>query len=333
VFLSYATGFLLSALLDKCIVSVLQLGESFYAQLGVKETRRSEVVEEYVAKVAACERTVFAFRKRFLGGTALSHAQADALITSPAAAYLPFEYFTPFGESRIPLLNHSATLKTVPPKSDEGGPYSLDIVVQPPGETFSVEVQQTERLLYIDEDGQTAEVLVEDRSVLEGLRRLSNYLRAEYPWQEAQAAWFVLTGEPPALSAATGRVSRGSAAPYAEITMTVQPWVPADTVWKFYGQLQGQVRTSRPRALSGRNLAVFRFVVGQQEVKPYSDDAQVSALTRQHPKLMKLKQPSWRVMLERWNQPYPAEHKWRYKYVRNFQRDFQRAAQAIVSPR
>jgi hypothetical protein len=301
-------------------------------RLGDKETQRAEVVEEYVAKVAACERSVFAFRKRFLGRTALSHAQADALITSPAAAYLPFEHFTPFGESRIPLLNHSAILRTELPENDEVGPYSLDILIDPPGETFSVEVRRTERLLYIDKDGQTAEVRVEDRSVLEGLRILSTYLAAEYPWQEAQAAWFVLTGEPPALPAATGRVSRGSAAPYAEITITMQPWVPADTVRKFYGQLQGRVLTSRPRAFSERNLAVFRFVVGQQEVKPYSDDAQASALTRQHPKLMKLKQPSWRIMLERWNRQYPAGDNWRYKYVRNFQRDFQRAAQAIVSP-
>jgi hypothetical protein len=68
--------------------------------------------------------------------------------------------------------------------------------------------------------------------------------------EEEQATWFVITVEPPALSAATGRVSRGSAAAYTEITMTVQPWGPADTVRKFYRQLQGRVPTSRPRALS-----------------------------------------------------------------------------------
>src|SRR5215208_2501633 len=299
-------------------------------QLGDRETQRAEVVEEYVAKVAACERSVFAFRKRFLGGTVLSPAQADALITSPAAAYLSFQYFIPFGESQIPLLDHSAALRTDLPESDEVGQYLLDILVDPPGETFRADVQRTRRLLYIDEDGQTQETLVEDRSVLEGLRILSNYLAAEYPWQEGQATWFVLTGEPPALPAATGRVSRGSAAPYAEITMTVQPWVPADTVRKFYGQLQGRVLISRPRALSERNLAVFRFIVGQQEVKPYSDDAPASRVTRQHPKLLRLKQPSWRFMLERWNQHYSAGHKWHYRHVRNFERDFKRAAQAIV---
>jgi hypothetical protein len=301
-------------------------------RLGDRETQRAQAVEEYVAKVAACERSVFAFRKRFLGGTTLSPAQADAIITSPAAAYLPFEYFTPFGDSRIPLLDHSAALRTDSPESDEVGQYSLAIFVDPPGETFRVDVQRTERLLYIDEDGQTQETLVEDRSVLEGLRRLSTYLAAEYPWQEEHSTWFVLTGEPPALPAATGRVSRGSAAPYAEITLTVQPWVPADTVRKFYGQLQRRVLTSRPRALSERNLTVFRFIVEQQEVKPYRDKAPASELTRRHPKLMRLKQPSWRVMLKRWNRHLPAGHKWHYQYVQNFQRDFRRAAQAIVSP-
>src|SRR5215207_1294526 len=112
----------------------------------------------------------------------------------------------------------------------------------------------------------------------------------------------------------------------------VQPWVPADTVRKFYRQLQGRVLTSRPRALSERNLAVFRFVVGQQEVKPKGDNAPASELTRRHPKLMRIKQPSWRVMLKRWNQHYHADDKWQYRYVRNFQRDFRRAKQATVSP-
>jgi hypothetical protein len=79
-------------------------------------------------------------------------------------------------------------------------------------------------------------------------------------------------------------------------------------------------------------LAVFRFVVGQQEVKPYSDNAPASELTRRHPKLMRLKQPSWRVMLKRWNRHLPAGDKWHYQHVRNFQRDFRRAAQALVSP-
>src|SRR5919107_2838072 len=156
--------------------------EPITPRLGDRETQRAEVVEEYVAKVAACERRVFAFRKRFLGGTTLSPAQADAIITSPAAAYLPFEYFTPFGDSRIPLLDHSAALRTDPPESDEVGQYSLDIFVDPPGETFRADVQRTESLLYIDEDGQTGETLVEDRSVLEGLRILSKYLATEYPW-------------------------------------------------------------------------------------------------------------------------------------------------------
>ena len=70
----------------------------------------------------------------------------------------------------------------------------------------------------------------------------------------------------------------------------------------------------------------------QQEVKPHDDDSQASVLTRQHPMLLKLKQPSWRVMLKRWNQQYSVGHTWRYGYVRNFQRDFNRAAKAIVSP-
>ncbi len=300
--------------------------------LGHKETQRADAVADFVAKIAACERGVFAFRKRFLNGTTLSHEQAQAIITSPAAAYLPFRYFTPSSKSEIPLINHVATLMTEPWQDHDNDPYPLGIFVDPPGRTFTVRVGRTEILLYIDEEGQTGEVLVEEHSVLEGLRRLSTRLAAEYPWQEAQASWFVLTGEPPALPAATGRLSRGSAAPYGEITMKVQPWVSADSVRKFYGYLQGQMLASQPRAVSERNLAVFRFVVAQQEVMSASDGTRPSGLTRRHPKLMKLKQPSWRVMLERWNREYAARPKWQYTNVRNFERDFQRAARGIVSP-
>jgi hypothetical protein len=59
---------------------------------------------------------------------------------------------------------------------------------------------------------------------------------------------------------------------------------------------------------------------------------QPSGLTRRHPRLMKLKQPSWRVMVKRRNQEYSAMPKWRYRTVRTFERDFKRAARATASP-
>jgi len=67
-------------------------------------------------------------------------------------------------------------------------------------------------------------------------------------------------------------------------------------------------------------VAVYRFVVDQSEIQ----------IVNAEEYLARLKLPSWRRMLELWNELLPEPHSWRYKNVRNFQRDFRRGQEAII---
>jgi hypothetical protein len=41
--------------------------------------------------------------------------------------------------------------------------------------------------------------------------------------------------------------------------------------------------------------------------------------------------PSWRGIMEQWNQRYPQEHDWHYLDVRNFRRDFNETFETLTS--
>jgi hypothetical protein len=47
---------------------------------------------------------------------------------------------------------------------------------------------------------------------------------------------------------------------------------------------------------------------------------------------LKLIRPPWRKLLKGWNQTLPEGHAWRYKDVRNFQRDFTNTWLAVAYP-
>jgi hypothetical protein len=309
--------------------------ETVKLPLGNSESRRAEALEEYIAKVAASERSVHEFRKRFLGGGVLPPEQARALISSPAAAYLPFHYFLPSGKVQVPMVGHDATHEMRPKERDERDLYTpVDVTVTPPGARLTVHISRWERLIVPGENGRPQSITIGSDSVLNRLRELSARLPRSYPWEEHQVSWFILTGETPEVPAAKGRyhASRSSAATFGTITLTIQPWVPAETVRKFYRGLQLRVVPSDSRALSERNLAVFRFVLSQRQVR-IPDRSARNALHRAKPKKPELVQPfSWRALLERWNKEHPEGHEWHYKGVQNFWRDFKRAEQAVVHP-
>jgi hypothetical protein len=301
--------------------------------LGNIESPRSKALEEYIAKIASCERSVFNFRNWYFNGGVLLPEQARALVTSPAAAYLPPYYFNPQREIHVPLVGHVATPPEMEPvEIDKDGPYTpAKVFVDPPGRVLTAKVRGTKELLVLGEDGRARKVTVSAYSVLNELRRVSSRLLRWRPWKEDEANWFVLTGEPPAVPAASGRyrASRTPVITYGTITMTIQPWVSAKTVRDFYQRLQSRLKEEKPRASSERNLAVFRFVIEQHRVE-LPGAAGGDAFERMKPP--KLVRPPWRTLLERWNQMYPEEHRWHYKDVRNFWKDFRRAEKAVIHP-
>ena len=264
-------------------------------QLAPWEVARAEAYSEYAAELAATHPGVRSFRGRILSAAwPLTEQQAYALVESEAAAHLPHRYFE---EWSIPLVGHSAEVLEYYTETD--GPdtdHRVTLFVDPPGITRrvryahertplpdekSVDAQYAEtgangtvtpssgRLLKYPakEENWTKSIPVWPGSVLDRLRSLSEKLAKTYRWQELQAVWFVLTGATPIVSPISMKVrtSQGEYSPdVAEITLTVEPWVPAERVEKVYRDLQLQV-VSRTRQPWERNLKVYLFVKQKQK--------------------------------------------------------------------
>jgi hypothetical protein len=158
-------------------------------------------------------------------------------------------------------------------------------------------------------------------SVLERLHNLCEDLiqRVCHPWSEAEAARFVLTGEAPLPKALYARADSfvSDSLTYGIITLKVEPWVAAQTVSEAYQFLQMQFLDRKPRALSRRNLWVARFVM---EYLLRLIDTEIDQGTPR---------PSWRELMNRWNEENQDAT---YDDERQFNRDFYRAARAVVRP-
>jgi hypothetical protein len=129
------------------------------------------------------------------------------------------------------------------------------------------------------------------------------------------------------------------------ITLTAEPWVPAETVLRYYREMQKDVLEGRDnRPLSARSIALFRFVTEQgrsavPEVEAsdygafFDSNGEVGMVTSedelQAPKLVG--RPSWRALQERWNARC-SDPKWHYKDIRNFRRAFLSAARVMLRP-
>jgi|SRR5215217_301956 len=185
---------------------------------------------------------------------------------------------------------------------------------------------------------------VENRSrrFKNALVRLCSYLSARYPWSEDEAKRFVLTGKSPEVAPLFARTRlRGDEEinlfSYGTITLTVEPWISAESVERFYREMQSQMFGRKPREGKPRNLAVFRFVVDRSESVEWElagtrDESGSLVTSWGHPKRKLMNKPSWSKLLKAWNERYPEGHEWHYKERSNFQRDFYRAAAIVPFP-
>ena len=306
---------------------------------------RASAFEEYLAKIAASERDVYRFRSRFLpDGETISLEEACALIASPVAACLPASRVRPPVRPLISPLDHNATSDEKQGEDEMSPSAPVGLSAAPQNERSSGEKQ--EQLLFAGKDDHVLEVWVGRLSVLGELRRISVRLARVYPWKEAEASRYILTAKPPRVPAMVGRlqVHRDRATTYGTITLTVQPWVPADVVYGFFRDMRQDAFTGSHQTISERKIAVFRFVMAQHDVHPPEGgkpkytivDSRVGSrlhLSRQtraklqrKPKLVK---PPWKVMLDRWNEQYSD---WPYKDEANLKRDFHESRKTIVHP-
>jgi hypothetical protein len=294
------------------------------------------------------------FRVKYLDNKLLSPKQAWVLLTSPVAAHWSLRLH--FEPKRVPVVDH--TYEVTEGMSDERGRYSLVEVPLPNSRVVSFKdrrllragmwelpekrekARSNERpmrelevefgrgkkrwkiLPYPGEDGHTNRVLVKPKTVLGDLHDRVSSLIKRYPWEESDAVWFVLTGEPPwvapftwqfrGFSSGVGEDSFG----YGFVTLKVEPWVSAKTVQKVYCDIQRNLRDGRgARRLKRETLKLLRFVNERVNVA----DLSLEERRRLAPKLV----AEW----DKENPQYPYEgNTWK------FWRDYHRARQAVISP-
>ena len=83
-----------------------------------------------------------------------------------------------------------------------------------------------------------------------------------HPWTADEAVWFVLTEERP-MSRPIGAKINSSWTPgagaYSTISLTVQPWVPPETVEAAYRQLQKRAIGGECGRIGDKNLKLLEF--------------------------------------------------------------------------
>jgi hypothetical protein len=148
------------------------------------------------------------------------------------------------------------------------------------------------------------------------LAYISDELAKCYSWTRESATMFVLTGrsnESPIKSIrCTTNLKRDrsgmswpSFADYYTISMEIEPWISADTVYRVYRDRQREILRHNNRPLGTRSLALLRFIVKNIDG---------------------MKKKPWRNLMMMWNQTHSE---YRQDDVANFARDVNRALEAI----
>jgi hypothetical protein len=263
------------------------------------EVERSEIFSAYVAGLAAASSSrIRKFRHRYLGGQTLSSEQARELLGSPFAAHCSGVFFD---VCKVPIVGH--TYRILESGEDEKGSYTRieldDAKVRKPqrlrdrrpledGPWFvdgrdnearqfkgrAREIARYQILLSPGEEGDIHSVLVKKNSVLGKLREAALSLLRDFPWFEQDAAWFLLTGETPYVAPMTLRGKMKSyetfgpyppaGFEYALISLTVEPWVSADSVKRVYQDAQRRWNGSSP-PIREKNRKLFSFVTEKMQ--------------------------------------------------------------------
>ncbi len=337
--------------------------KSVAGQLRSHEIARAEVFSEYVSRMAAINSRVRRFRERVLGGRTLGAEEARALLRSPFASFKVEEWFRVKGVS---ITDHQCRIAGG--EEDEQGPYSwvetfseaggqlwlkdkrpLDTgpwVMPDTNPTRKRELGERKRelkhktaryriLLFPGEEGEAHSTLVKRVSVLGQAEEIAQALLKSYPWLEQDAAWFLLTGETPFVAPITfrGKYSGLNAGlpdgyGYGFVTLTIEPWVSADTVREVYTEIQQQWarrnKNNRPennRPVGEKNCRLLSFVTKRALKKVGSLSLSPAARRR-----------LGKSLVAEWNCENPQ---WAYRGTtptQDFWRDYNASWRQIASP-
>jgi hypothetical protein len=253
--------------------------------LTLEESLRAEVFEEYLATVAAHDYYVARFRRRELRGRSLDAEQAYRVIRSAAAQAFPHYWFD---EQRIPIEAHDAELVDYERRVRQGS-FTFDyatITVRWPNNPFGITTRQRSHfdgdrrfreLTFQNEKGAAESIHVWRGSVLGELQEVASQLARRFPWQEAQATWYVLTGVPPAVPPVRVRVQREPVTLINEVLepvhlvhhglifLSTAPWVSRKTSHAVQVNIQQRIlRRRESHQLDEKTLELLRFVIQRE---------------------------------------------------------------------
>jgi hypothetical protein len=342
-----------------------ETGERVPSRIADHERERSRVYSECLARHASADPIVQGFRFNYLDDQLLSPQQARALLTSPIAAHWPRTAFDTLG---VPLVGH--VYRVQEDMRDEEGPYSLAEVSTPdssrnrsirplkdrrrlqpgpweildrPADARSNgrprrELDKTWKVVpFPGEDGHTHRVLVRSGSVLGALHKEVGELIQRYPWEESDAVWFLLTGEPPEVSPVTWQArwfggdetissfrQGEDSFSYGFITLKIEPWVSPESVQQIYSDAERTLRGEhRVRRLEDKSLKLLQFVT--ERVDPLGLTPEERELTPRQ-----LRRRMGQKLVDAWDKENPGDTYG--SNTRKFWRDFNRARRAVLSP-
>lgn len=300
------------------------------ATLSPAETAHSDALSEYLAAEASAMPAVGRFRRDVLGGRTISLHEVGPLLRSPAAAFFSADWFHQRG---IPIVGHRADV--VDRKSEtidedrhvtrvtltvdvgwEGG-FVTETGVTDIANNITTNALKSGRprvttprdliLQFPFEIQGERRAFVFPGSVLHALSVLSTNVAGTYPWTRAEATWVILTGETTWVSPLVYTYSQtnGTSLDTTSITLTVRPWVSANTVAKFYRYARRQAESANSRPARTRAAALLQFVARERRSGAH---------------------PPWRATMARWNDAHPEA---RYQDVRHFAQAFRRAERAV----
>jgi hypothetical protein len=170
-------------------------------------------------------------------------------------------------------------------------------------------VTPEERTLhYKDRDGLKEKTWVWPGSVLDSLRSTSSHWAGILGWEEEDMTMWLLTGEPVEWNPLEAGVSYKTGKPLT-VTLTIHPWMSAETVTRNYRKIQHQLFGRDNRPLQPRSLAVLRFV--EDRIRQSRG-----------------KRPSWARLVDEWNEQCRSD--WQYENRSNLSRTYREALYSVA---
>jgi hypothetical protein len=143
--------------------------------------------------------------------------------------------------------------------------------------------------------------------ILDFLREISEELAELFPWTNAEAATFVLTGQPPEIATIKTTLKwRGEpATSRTRVLLDIDPMATPNSVMESYRSARDQFFEGRLRAQGDKHLRLAAFVKYRREGE------------------------KWPERMKAWNKENPKDA---YRDARYFKRDTQRAINRLLNP-